>query len=84
MASSSPPSAKQPTATCTGEHGVGMLKQPYTGSQLGDTLHRLVRQAWLDLKQARLDFDLDAMRRTERRMNALLDQVARRTLLADV
>lgn len=45
-------------------------------------LQRLVRQAWLDLKQARRDNAMDRILRSERRMNALLDQLYTRKLTA--
>jgi hypothetical protein len=41
-----------------------------------EELQRLVRKAWLDLKQARRDEDLDRMLVAEQRMNVLLDQLA--------
>lgn len=45
-------------------------------------LQRLARQAWLDLKRARADLDLNGMLRAEREMNALLDQLSARKLAA--
>lgn len=48
---------------------------PIPASELEDLVHH----AWLDLKQARHDGDATAMLRAERRMNALLDQLTRRT-----
>lgn len=47
-----------------------------------EQIQRLTRHAWLDLKQARVDDDLNGMLRAERRMNALLDQLAKRNLTA--
>lgn len=39
-------------------------------------LQVLVRQAWLELKEARRDNDMERMLRAERRMNALLDKLS--------
>lgn len=43
------------------------------------TLHRMIEQALQDLKQARNLEDTNRMTRAEVRMNALLDQLARRS-----
>jgi hypothetical protein len=43
------------------------------------TLHRMIEQALEDLKQARNLDDTNRMTRAELRMNALLDQLARRS-----
>lgn len=45
-------------------------------------LHRMVWQAWLQLKQARADCDVTAMLEAEGEMNTLLDQLAARKLAA--
>lgn len=47
-----------------------------------ERLQMLASQAWLDLKQARSDCNITGMIRAERRMNALLDQLAKRDLSA--
>lgn len=39
-------------------------------------LQRMVWQAWLELKQARVDCDITAMLTAEGEMNTLLDQLA--------
>ncbi|HET6499965.1 MAG TPA: hypothetical protein VFG87_04285 [Amycolatopsis sp.] len=44
------------------------------------TLHWMIQQALLDLKQARNVDDTNMMMRAEHRMNALLDQLAHRIL----
>lgn len=45
-------------------------------------LQRKVWQAWLQLKQARVDCDITAMLEAEGEMNFLLDQLASRKLAA--
>lgn len=42
------------------------------------TLHRMIQQALVDLRQARNLDDTNRMMRAELRMNALLDQLSRR------
>lgn len=41
-------------------------------------LQKLVRHAWLDLQRARAGDDRNGMLRAERRMNAMLDMLAKR------
>lgn len=51
-----------------------------TAERPTDPLQRMVWQAWLDLKEARANCDIDGMLRAERQLNAFLDQIAAKTL----
>lgn len=42
------------------------------------TMHQMIQASLLELRQARTLEDADRMARAERRMNALLDQLAQR------